>query len=401
MSSLYVLLPPEPVTPESDFAYALSTDGHSVAAHASASAPLLPEARGAATEVVAIVPAAALSWHRIELPRGVAPGSTRLRAALEGLLEDQLLDEPETLHFALEPEPRPGATVWVAVCQRAWLRAALQALESAGRPASRVVPEIAPEAPGGLHVLGEPGQAQLIASGPEGVLSLPLSPGAQGLLPVLPEDALCFAEPAVSAQAEQQLQRPVVLQTAAQRWLQAAQSRWDLGQFDFASSGRARAIKRLGTLASEWLHAPQWRPVRWGLVALLLANLVGLNAAAWRERSALQNKEQAVRDTLTRSFPQVRLVVDAPVQMAREVAALRQATGTSSERDLEMQLSALAGVAGDRAIAGVDYANGELRVRGLGWTPAQVGAAQTELRRQGLAARLQGELLVLSPEAAP
>lgn len=400
MSSLYVLLPSELVTAESEFAYALSPDGRSVAAHASASAPGLPAASGAGAEVVAIAPASAISWHRVELPKGVGPGSAKMRSVLEGLLEDQLLDEPESVHFAIEPEPRAGAPVWVAVCQRAWLRAALQALESAGRPVSRIVPEVAPESPGGLHVLGEPEAAQLIASGPEGVLLMPLSTGSLGLLPAVPDDTLCFAEPAVSAQAEQLLQRPVVLQTAPQRWLQAAQSRWDLGQLEFASSGRARALKRLGTVTSELLHARHWRPARWGAALLVLANLIGLNAWALRERSALAAKEEAVRSTLTTTFPNVRLVVNPTVQMEREVAALRQATGASSERDLETLLSAAARAAGDRQATGLEYANGELRLRGLGWNEAQVQAAGNALRSQGLTARVQGEMVVLSAEGA-
>ena len=151
MSSLYVLIPPDPARADSDFPYVLSPDGRAVAAHASATAARLPAATGAAAEVVVVLPAEALSWHRVQLPKGVGPGSSRLRPVLEGLLEDHLLDEPEALHFALAPQPRPGEPVWVAVCQRAWLRACLNALEAAGRPVSRVVPEIAPEAPGGLR----------------------------------------------------------------------------------------------------------------------------------------------------------------------------------------------------------------------------------------------------------
>ena len=74
-------------------------------------------------------------------------------------------------------------------------------------------------------------------------------------------------------------------------------------------------------------YAPEWRAARWGVAMLLLTQLIGLNAWAWKERSALQAKRDAVRTTLTTTFQSVRVVVDAPVQMEREVAALRQATG--------------------------------------------------------------------------
>jgi general secretion pathway protein L len=53
-----------------------------------------------------------------------------------------------------------------------------------------------------------------------------------------------------------------------------------------------------------------------------------------------------VRSALTSTFPKsVKVVVDAPLQMEREVAALRQATGAASGRDLESMLAALAAAA--------------------------------------------------------
>jgi hypothetical protein len=69
---------------------------------------------------------------------------------------------------------------------------------------------------------------------------------------------------------------------------------------------------------------------------LLAANLIGLNAWAWKEQASWQSRRSAIDSTLTRTFPAVKVVVDAPVQMAREVAALRQATGAPSGSDLEV-----------------------------------------------------------------
>lgn len=406
MSSLYVLLPTAPVTGSSEFACVLSADGRTPGAASSAAASLLPPATGAGAQVVALVPSAMLAWHRVTWPRGVAAGSPRLRAALEGLLEEQLLDDPEALHFALDPQARAGDDAWVAVCDRAWLRTCVQALESAGRAPTRIVPEFAPEGPLALHAIEDAPEgsgAWLVAHGPEGVLTLPLGPGASGvtdLLPPLAEDTLCFAEPAVAERTQQQLQRPVVLQPAAQRWLQSAQSRWDLAQFDFASTGRARALKKFTTTLGELLHAPRWKPARWAVALLLVVNVIGLNAWAWMERSALASQREAVRTTLTQTFPQVKVVVDAPVQMEREVSALRQATGAPSARDLDSLLSALTQVSPGRSVTGVDYTSGELRARGLGWTEADLRSALPALRSQGVTASLQGDAVILQAEAA-
>lgn len=402
MSALIVLLPPHPVTGSTEFEYTLTNDGSTVEGHGTAQATLLPMPTRGGAEVVALVPAVMLSWHQIVLPKGTSERSPRLRAVLEGLLEDQLLDEPEALHFALQPQARGGGALWVATCDRAWLRAAMQVLESAERPASRIVPEFAPEGDNALYAIGDPQQPQLVLAGSGGVTALPLATQALPLLPALAEDTPCVAEPAVAELAEQVLHRAPVLQHAAERWLRSARSSWDLAQFDFASSGRARAFKKFGTAWADVLAAPQWRPARWGAVLLVAINLIGLNAWAWRERAALDEKRDSVRRILTQTFPNVKVVVDAPVQMEREVALLRQVTGATSGRDLEALLGALAAVTpAERTVSGVEFSNGELRVKGLAMRPDEMQNIISRLKSQGFTAAMRGETLAITPEALP
>jgi len=401
MSSLLVSLPLEPATSATEWAYALTSDGRALADHGKAPAALLPLPRGTGAEIVAVVPAPALAWHRIELPRGIAPGTPRLRAALEGLLEEQLLDDTEAVHLALQPGARAGEPAWVAICDRAWLRNALLVLEAAGRGATRIVPEFAPEGPPALSVLGDPQQPVVVASSDSAVLALPLAPATLPLLPALPEDAPVLAEPAVAAAAEQMLQRKVSLQQAPQRWLASARTRWDLAQFEFASSSRARALKRLAGGWSEVLRSPAWRPARWAAVLLVLVNLAGLNAWAWKERASLDDKREAVRSTLKDTFPQVRVVIDAPIQMEREVAALRQQTGVASARDLDALLAALASaLPPGRAPSALDYSGGTLRARGLALTDQDLRGVATQLRPLGYTAALDRDALVVAAEDA-
>lgn len=402
MSALIVHLPAQPVSASTEFEYALTHDGSTAQSHGSAQAALLPAPTGAGAEVVAVVPPAMISWHRVELPKGMTAGSPRLRPVLEGVLEDQLLDEPESLHLALQPQARGTAPMWVAACDRAWLRSAVQALEAAARPASRIVPEFAPEGDPVLYTLGDPQQPLLVLASSQGVTTLPLSSHALPLLPALPEDTLCVAEPAVAALTEQVLHRQPVLQQAPQRWVQSAQSAWDLAQFEFSSSGRARALKKLGTAWADLLAAPQWRPARWGLVLLVAINLLGLNAWAWRERSGLAEKREAIRRTLTQTFPQVKVVMDAPVQMEREVASLRQLTGATSGRDLEAMLGALSTSSPpQRPVGALEFSGGELRVKGLAYTPDEARTVAAALKGQGYSSVLQGETLVLTQEGTP
>lgn len=401
MGSIYVLLPVTPVAATSEFEYLVSTDGRSVGSHASAVAALLPAPTGAGSEIVAIAPAAALSWHQVELPKGTGPRSPRLRAVLEGLLEDRLLDEADQVHFALQPRPPESGAVWVAACDRAWLRGALQVLEAAGRPATRVVPEFAPEGDPVLYALGEPEAASLVCAGSSGVFVTPLSATAASLLPALPENTPVIAEPAIAAMAEQVLQHTPRLQQPSERLLAAAQGGWDLAQLEFASTGRARAFKKLSSGWGDALHSARWRPARWGAAALVLVQLIGLNAWAWKERNALAAKRDAGVSIIRQAFPQVRAIVDPPAQMEREVAVLRQGAGGASARDLETMLGVIATAAPGRTATSIEYAGGELRLRGLAAGEPESRPLLQALRSQGFSGTLQGDVLVVRPEAQP
>ncbi|GAB3771825.1 hypothetical protein GCM10028796_41350 [Ramlibacter monticola] len=401
MSTLVVSLPLENASNATEWAYAVTTDGRALSDHGRTPAALLPQPRGPGAEVVALVPVQALAWHRVDLPKGIVPGSPRLRTALEGLLEEQLLDDTEAVHFALQPGARAGERAWVAVCDRAWLRNALQVLDAAGRPASRIVPEFAPEGPPALAAIGDPEQPVVVASSEEGVLNLPLGPTALALLPALAEGAPRLAEPAVAGLAEQVLQQKFALQQAPQRWVDAAATRWDLAQFEFASSPRARTLRKLATGSGEVLRAASWRPARWAAVALVLVHLAGLNAWAWKERASLSAKHEAVRRTLTDTFPQVKVVVDAPVQMEREVAALRQQTGVASARDLDAVLGALAAVLPPgRVPASLQYSGSELRAGGMALSPNELEQVSAQLKALGYGTSAEGSTLVVAAEDA-
>ena len=213
------------------------------------------------------------------------------------------------------------------------------------------------------------------------------------------------AEPAVAALAERTLNQQgqrVALHTASQRALDAARGDWDLAQFDLASTGRTRALRKAGSALSALLNAPQWRAARWGVGLLLVAHLVGLNAWAWQERQALAAKQAAVRAALTQTFPKVQVVVDAPVQMERELAQLRQAAGSASARDLEPLLAAAGAALPDgRLPTSIEYTPGELRLRGVTLAPDEEAALSARLQAAGYRARLDDGSLVLRTEVSP
>jgi general secretion pathway protein L len=373
--------------PTAQLSWVRSGDGRQALEHGRCAASLLP----AETEVVLALPVRALSWHRLAVPK---VASSRLRAALDGLLEERLLSDTTELHFALEPGARTGQSLWVAACDKAWLRSWLQALEAAGRPVSRIVPMLWPTAQAVHWVHDSGGHAWLGSASAEGVRCLPLAAIGHDRTSAEDADAQWLADPAVAAQAEQALDRRLAPVPLHDWLLRVAQSDWNLAQFDLSLSSGARRGQRLRQGLRQFRTASAWRPARWGLAALLVAQLLGLNAAAWHERSSLDAKRQAVRQTLQQTFPNVTLVLDAPVQMQRELAQLQQAGGQLSGRDLEAMLSALGSTGPGTTAQRLVYSPGELRLQ----------APEDQLRAQAQAlaggpwnAQIDGQALRLRP----
>lgn len=412
MTTLIVTLPLTLPGNSTVYDYALTQDGLTLIDHGRATAALLPATHTMAAEVVVVVPARALSWHQVTLPKGTRADSAsnpqRLRAVLSGLLEEHLLDEPEHLHFAMSPKPHTDTPVWVAVCNRAWLHAWLHALEATQRPVSRIVPEFAPgiqapqTAPANTLYLTEgllP--AQLVAPSHQGVMVLPLSRAALALLEGS-EHAALVAEPSVASVAEQWFQRPVSLQSSAQRSVMAAQSDWNLAQFDLINTGSTRTLKRLNSVWQTFLHAPQWRAARWSSVLLVAIHLVGLNTWAWKERSALDYQRAAIRSTLSDTFPEVKVIVDAPLQMARALTQLQQATGTSSGQDLEAVLGHLSALLPtNQALSDIEFSASQARLKGLSLSTEEANALSAEMKTRGYVAQLEAGSLLIRRAAQP
>lgn len=355
-----------------------------------------PDQAPAADTVVAVLPASEVAWHRINLPKAPA---AKLRAALGGLMEEQLLEDEAQIHLAVAPQAAAGASTWVAAVHKPWLQAQLAVLAAAGRPADRAVPAWAPSASPCAHFLHPTGAAPA-ASQPQGVwlaladadqaLCLPLaghggtaSAGghAQALLGrFLAAGAAVSATPGAATTAERALGAAVPIRSDAEWALAAVQQPWQLLQFDLTP--KRRGSRLLGS-ALQQLRSPAWRPVRWGLAALAAVQLVGLNVQAWQLQQDLKERRVAMTDLLRSAHPQVRAVLDAPVQMQRETALLREAAGVAGPNDFETLVGALAQAwpEGQPPATQLRYDSGRLSL-----PAAQFGPAQTEQLRQRLEA---------------
>jgi general secretion pathway protein L len=93
-------------------------------------------------------------------------------------------------------------------------------------------------------------------------------------------------------------------------------------------------------------------------------------------------------------------VVDAPVQMKRAVADLRQATGAASGHDLEAILGNLSAlVPANRSLTAIEFAAGEARLKGLDLNADEASVLATRLQARGYATRAEAGTLVIRQEA--
>ena len=413
MSVLVILLPPRarlaaraaPGAPSAgdELAYVLSQDGLQISRHGRAPPALLPRA----DHVLAVLADSDLSWHRVTYPKAPA---AKLRAALGGLLEEQLLEDDDALHLALAPGAKAGEPVWVAALHKPWLRAELERLEAAGLAVERALPPSWPgdAAQGQGHFFeaasgaGDSTRMMLCHVDENGLRLLRL----QGSLAraLLPPDAAAAtqwtAEPAVAAAAERWLGSSVSVLTEGERALQATRSLWNLRQFDLAP--RHRGLRALRDALHRGL-SPAWRPARIGLVALLLLQLAGINAWAWQQRQALADARLAQEQLLRATFPHVRAVLDAPAQMQRETEALRAAAGRAGEHDLEALLGAAAAAwpDGQGPAQALRFEPGKLTLTAPGWSEAQLAQFRERLRPGGWRVESSEGRLSLSRSTAP
>ncbi|WP_172425131.1 type II secretion system protein GspL [Vandammella animalimorsus] len=426
MPALILEAPSHLLPAPSPWAFVRSADGQTVSDSGHSPVGLLP-VPGKGTEVVLVLPVQDVSWHWVRLPQIALRDRARLRAVLQGLLEDQLLDEPEQLHFALEPQARAGAPCWVAVCQAERLQAHVTALAQQGLQVQRIVPAFAPPphdaagaadtadasdaapAAAALYAIGTEDDPWLVAVGASqggsapapqagGVLALPLTASAAALDCVAQPGASVQAEPALYQLAQQRLGRPVQLLEPPQRLLQAAQSPWNLAQFQFANSGRDRLGQNLNKGLQNFLHAPAWRWARWGAALLVLVQLAGIQLWAWQARRDLQQLHAQVDAVFRSTFPKVAVVVDAPRQMRQELQRLQQQSGALTPGSFEV----LAGAAGlglpeDMRPQELHYENAQLRLGGLPQGSELLQQWEDGLAAQGLLAQWHEGRLQIEP----
>jgi general secretion pathway protein L len=257
------------------------------------------------------------------LTRAVVPTRSRARIlqALPYVLEDQLLDEPERLHFAYVREA--GGALAVAVTQRARLNVWLDVLKGAGlRPTSLCPANLSlPLYPQAWSVAFTAKELWVRSGAHAGFVANPTADPPPLLVAALKEAAaqnlgpqrlVLFAAPAAvdpdawSAAAA----LPVVVETRDLREVAVAPA-INLLQADFSQAAQLRQLLRplqpAGVMLAVWLAA-----------------VVVMDVAEWLRLRHQHNVYSAeMYEIFRQNFPDVKAVLDPAAQMRRQIEALQ------------------------------------------------------------------------------
>ena len=404
MSTLIILLAAQPrlaapttaghVAP-AEFDYVLSVDGTRVTEHGRATPAALPRA----ALVAAVLRPSDVAFQRVNVPKAPA---ARMRAALTGVMEEGLLEDEDEVHLALAPDAKPGTEHWVAVVNKPWLRAQLDALEAGNVALDRAVPSWWPDEGVAGHTFREGGPdepAQLAWRDDAGVLCVPLaSPVSRALLTALPEDTVVrwTATPETALDASEFVGMPVASVTDEEQGLRAARAGWNLLQFDLQP--QRRGVKLVRDVAARFAFDPAWRVTRVGLIALVAVTLLGLNVRALQENHRIAQKKAALTAAVAEAFPNVKTIYDPAAQAQREIDTLRAAAGRPGDGDIETLLQAAesAWPQSHSPISNLKFEPGRLTLPADGWTPQEIERFTTQLRAANVDVQSASGKLVLS-----
>ena len=421
MSTLIVLLPPrDPAVPSQEWQLPelpfvlLDKSGRTQRAGRAALA-LLPRP----SSTVLMVAARDLLMMPATLPPLKGP---RLRQALPNIVEDQLIQDPQTCHIALDPQPLGKGRHLLAIVDRGWFRFICEAFAAAGHRSVRAVPvtrclplppapavpveeaelepailqpavaaklaaglPIAPPSPVVAAVLGtvvSTAPALLAEIAPDARttrVELAIARGNQGEGLAVPATSVNATLAALSGDAPVSLylltevsgnepsmgssaQAKLAAQVPGARPLpfeQLARRALEC-RFDLCQFEFATQPWRLDRATLRRLRLPALLAAGALVVAIVGANVQWMMLA--HQRDAINTQ---MTELLLNTFPKTTVVLDAPDQMSRQMQQLRTAAGELSPDDFLSLAAGLARSLGPvpvNGIAALDYHDRRLDV---------------------------------------
>jgi general secretion pathway protein L len=337
----------------------------------------------AARRVVLIVSAADVTLLSVQTP---PLSGHRLKAALPGLVEEDILGDPLEAVLVAGPQ-QPDGTRPVAVVQRDWLEPLVRVLLAQGARAVSALPAqlCLPLQPGSVSAAISAGELTLRQSQFQG-LGLALDGSAAATLQTA--RALAGDAPLVLYVPHEQLGEYQAISVEAGPGIAIEQEDWA----HWISGSKSTAfdlVPGLGAAGSSQRDLTRWRwPIRLGLLVLAI-NLAALNYQWLRMRGEANAIQKSMTQTFKSVYPNTP-AIDPVAQMRQNISLARANTGELAHDEFNYLAAAFAEAAQASgrppSIASIEYRERALTVRVKPDTadPALTAQLKTVLAARGL-----------------
>ncbi|MFL6659378.1 MAG: type II secretion system protein GspL [Massilia sp.] len=322
MTILYIRLPARADSEGALARFALVADGGALVQQGSGALRSMGDVVAASRHVVLLMAAADVTLLQVKTP---PLSAARLKAALPGLVEEQVLGDPEDCVLVAAPAQTDDGMRCVAVANRAWLEAIVKALLAQGARTVAAVPSqlCLPIAPG--HVSGAIDSAGItLRHGLYQGLGLAMSGSpavalqtARALAGDSPLNLYVETEQLGEYQALVAEAGPGIV-VEAEHW-----AHWIAG----AKSTTLDLVPGLGAAGAQVRDWKKWRwPLRLALLAVVV-NVVGLNVQWMRLKREARAITEGMTETYRAAYQSKPLTGDPAAEMRLKIAAARVAQG--------------------------------------------------------------------------
>lgn len=350
------------------------------------------------------------------LARAALPTRSRAKImqALPFALEDQLLDDPENLHFAYVDDV--GGALAVAVTARQRVEHWIKILTQAGVTPTSMAPAC-------LSVPWSPQTWSLAITENEAWLRTGAASGSACPRPGAEPPALLRMALAEARKAERAPETLLVFGAAdnldAEAWgaalgLTVHASPQAIGEWEYAALPHLNILQ--GVFAQHSPVTDVLRPLRPALIILavwLVAELALSGFDWWQVRGQYEGYRKQMTDILLKSFPETKVVLDPAQQMQRGIEQLQKRGGGAADTDLVPLLARATPAIRKQPqvrVAALRYADRSLTLDVLAPNAQALETLKQELRSANVEAELlnttergqqvEGRLRIQPPRAA-
>lgn len=296
--------------------------------------PLADMPRGDSVQVV--VPASLVLLAQVKVP---TRNRRKMFQLLPYIVEDKLMYEPDSIHVAAGPQLPGGETV-VAVIDKAWMKRVIGALQSAGLSPWRMWPEtLMPAVPLGTWTVAWNGREGFVRTGMVSGQSLDggsaEAPPLGLLLAAKEATAKGCAPRKINLQLAKGSDQPDLEGWATRLGIKVAVTgAWD---WSAAAYGMEKGVNLLQGEFAPARFEPDWQQrlrIPMMLAGIVVALQLGGGLADWLMLNYEKHQlDVSIQKAFRVAFPEARVIVDAPLQMQRNLAELRHARGLSDPAD--------------------------------------------------------------------